>query len=243
MNSIKTIYNFMDIDNHITNEHLDPSTTMIFIDIDNTMLRTKTDIGSVEWVRWQENLIDETNGYHKYCVAPTPLGMYKQYRKWLINSNCETETIDEVAVSLFDKYHKMGYKIILVTSRDQITANVTYQQLSRHYDINKLWTHDLYFKNEKVLFKNGVFFISGSMKGEFISYLLKIIKLTLDYEPQNIVFIDDTATECISVTQKFSSSNINTHVFNYIASQKYQEIFNNLDKDIIHNKWLKFSRS
>ncbi|XWV26104.1 hypothetical protein QJ857_gp0976 [Tupanvirus soda lake] len=240
MEKITTISEMCEMDQYIID--LDPEKTILFFDIDNTLLRTKSDIGSVEWVRWQENLIKTFGGKHEHSVSDSFNEMYRLYQKWLNTSNCETELLEEYVDKLIHKYIDMGFKVVLITARDKCTAETTFNQLSRHYDISKFFSGDLYFKNNKILYKNGVYFATGTKKGECIENLLQIIKLIFDFDPENIVFIDDSTHECNNVASKFKEHGVKAKVFNYLHGLKYQEIFDMLDKHHLHQKWIHFNK-
>ncbi|XWV24857.1 hypothetical protein QJ856_gp0926 [Tupanvirus deep ocean] len=240
MEKITTISEMNEMDHYIIN--LDPNKTILFFDIDNTLLRTKSDIGSVEWVRWQENLLKTYAGNHEHSVSDSFTGMYQLYQKWLTSSNCETELLEEYVDELIHKYIDMGFKVVLITARDKCTAETTFNQLSRHYDTNKFFSKDLYFKNDKILYQNGVYFATGIKKGDCIDKFLQIIKLIFDFEPENIVFIDDSTNECNNVASKFKNHNINAIVFNYLHGMKYQISFDMLDKHHLHKKWIHFNQ-
>ncbi len=239
-NIIKIDY-MSDIDTYVSN--LNPQKTILFFDIDNTLLRTVSDIGSAEWIRWQEKLLYDHKGNHKHSVATTFEQLYILYRHWLTTSACITELVEEYVADLINKYINNGFKVILVTARDETTANTTMQQLEQHYDTKKFYTPDLYFRNHKVLFNNGVLFGAGGRKGETITNLLSIIKTVFNYEPENIVFVDDSVAECISVANKFSCNKIKSFVFNYLNATKYREIFDNLNTQELHEKWQEFIMS
>lgn len=238
MEDIIKINYMSEIDDYVS--ELNPNETILFFDIDNTILRTISDIGSAEWIKWQEKLLCNHDGKHEYSIANTYEELYILYRQWLLTSNCLTELVEEYVDTLINKYIDDGFKVVLVTARDEITINTTIEQISRHYNINKFFSHDLYFKNKKLLFCNGVLFGTGGRKGDAISNLLSIIKSVFDFEPKNIVFIDDSVSECLSVANKFACNKIKSFVFNYLNSQKYYQEFNKIEKHILHQKWLDF---
>jgi hydroxymethylpyrimidine pyrophosphatase-like HAD family hydrolase len=235
---INTIYSMDEIDRHVI--RLDPTKTILFFDIDNTLLRTKSDIGSVEWVKWQEKIFTEHKGKHEFSVNKSLEDLYQSYQKWLITSNCETELLEEHVLDLVNKYIFLGFKVVLVTARNKNTANTTFKQLSNHYNINNFYSHSIYFENEWILYKNGICFASGINKGCCIDKLLQIFKLIFDFEPENIVFTDDSLSECTTVMNKFLKNEQNILVFNYLFGQKFQIIFNGLDKNDLHQKWITF---
>jgi len=232
---IKMVKYMNKIDDDIT--MLPPNKTILFFDIDNTLIRTKTDIGSVEWIKWQEKLFNKYNGQHEFCVTDTLDNLYKLYRLWLINSNCETELLEEYVPELINKYVSLGFKIVLVTARHKSTAKITIDQISRHFIIGQFYSSDIYFENEDILFQNGIYFAGGTNKGKCINKLLQVFKLVFDYKPENIVFIDDSLRECKTIISGVIDADTNIYVFNYLFGIRYQKQFDKLDKNLLHEEW------
>lgn len=237
---ITPIHSMHEMDSFIMN--LNPAQTILFFDIDNTLFRTKSDIGSVEWVKWQELLVStNTSIRHEHCVADSLDDLYKYYQKWLTTSNCETELLESYVADLINKYISMEFKIVLMTAREKVTSDVTFEQLSRHYDIKNFYSQNISFENDKNLYKSGVYFAAGVNKGECIKFLLDLVKS--DYVPVNIVFIDDSLRECHAVEEKFMDSQINANIFHYMHGKKFQIIFEELNKDMLHQKWIAFNEN
>lgn len=238
METMRSINLMIEIDDYVMK--LNPEKTVLFFDIDNTLLRIKSDIGSTEWVKWQDNMLRNCSDKCEYAASDTLHNFYMSIQKWLTIANYETEPAEEYITELIDKYISLGFKIILITARDKYAAGVTLQQLSQYYNINQFYSSDLYFQNDSALHQNGVYFASGMNKGDCMEKLLAMIKLVFDYEPENIIFIDDSMSECNSVAQKFNNHKINATVFNYLYCSKYQFIFDQLDKNDLHNQWIDF---
>jgi hypothetical protein len=213
------INNIIQIDEEITKA--DPKYTILFFDIDNTLFRTITDIGSDEWMRWQDSLLQQYNGNHKYLVINTRTALFEWYRNWMLTSNCLTELLEYETPKLLEKYSKMGFKIILITSRHKSLVDITIEQLKRHYDI----TH----------FYDNIFFTGGDHKG---SYIKKILQTMKNICTKKIFFVDDSYVEINNVLLEFYNSEIDVKVMHYVFAQKFKQIFDNIDKDQLHTKWL-----
>lgn len=242
-NKIITIHNMNEIEDYVIK--LDPSKTIIFYDIDNTLIRTKTDIGSVEWIKWQEKLFHEHGGNHKHSICKSLYELYEKYRKWLSVAKCETELLETYVPDLINKYINLGIKISLITAREKKSAKITLDQLSRHYDINKFYATHLKYEDEKNLYENGVYYSSNVNKWNCIEILLNLFKDQEDYEPVNIIFIDDTLKVCNEVATKSIANTLNKNIFifNYLNCIEFQKIFNSIDGDILHQKWVQFENS
>lgn len=220
----------------------DPANSIIFFDIDNTLFRTKTDIGSDEWVKWQEKLFDEHNGNHPHLVVKTKNEIYEHYRKWLLVSDCDTELLEDVIIDLINKYIVMGYKIVLITAREKCLHNLTIKQLKKYYDTDLFYPKNLQFESEGKLFTSGIYFTGGMNKGKCIRYLLEVFKTIYKFNPNDIFFIDDSLKECHNVQKEFNgdAKNKNIIIFCYTHSIKYHTNFHELDKDFLTEKWLNF---
>ncbi len=238
MEKIKEIKTMIDLHERIA--HLDPKTTILFFDIDNTLLRTTMDIGSVEWVKWQENMIHSGQTDHPHCLASEFVDIYQKYETWLNKSNCETELLEDYVSDLLDTYIKDGYKIVLITARNKDTWKITLNQLARHYDQSKFYCNEFLLETPKNIYRSGVFFATGMNKGKCIDFLLHLYKLTFNYIPENIVFVDDSMNECIKVSDQFVNSPMNVQIYCYRHCDKFEKIFHQIDKNDLHQKWIDF---
>lgn len=227
---------------------LDPTKTIIFFDIDNTLLRTVTDIGSDEWIKWQERLFcSDSDNLQKYRATKSLPELYTAYRHWLKTSNCDVELMEEYIADMVNLYIDIGYKICLITARDKDVLDITFKQLSKYYDIKKFFSQNIFFETGVITYKSGIYFSAGTNKGLCIKKLLTIYETVLNYIPENIVFIDDSHNACCATMNSFklddpNNSNIifNLLIFHYLNATKFQEIFNQIDKDVLHQKWHDF---
>lgn len=233
--TVQTIETILSTDNIIST--LDPISTILFYDIDNTLLRTKTDIGSDEWVRWQEKLLNDKN--NKHLVAKTKIHIYELYQKWLTISNCDVELLEPEMPTLINKYCDSGFKIVLITARHKSMADITFNQVSKYYDLNKFYGHDISFANDKHLYKHGIFFADGANKGSCIGELLNLFNERLQFSPNVIVFTDDSKQETTNVSNELN--HLTKIIFHYVYCLKFQKIFDDLDKDYLHRKWTEFN--
>lgn len=246
--TITTITNINDINQKL--DHFVPAETIIFFDIDNTLLRTTSDIGSVEWIKWQEKMIHEGDVDNQYCVAKNTFELYQYYQTWLKNSNCKTDLIEDHLSEMIDKYAKLGFKIVLVTARNKGTWETTLDQLRKHYNFDNFYANNLLLDTPVNLYNKGVYFATGMDKGKCIKLLLQLYELTFNYVPSHIIFVDDSMDECLkvakqlgtAVTNQLCTSNINidTNVYCYRQCVKFENDFNKLDKGNLHKKWTDF---
>ena len=229
--SIRTIKTIDDIDDDIMKSN--PKETILFFDIDNTILRTKTDIFSDEWIKWQKEIHEETNGEHIHCASNTLDGMFKLYHIWLNDNNYETEVLEWHTRAYIDRYISYGFKVILITARSKATSQVTFEHVASHYDVPNLY-QDISFEDDEVLFKHGILFTDGKNKGVYMNKLFEKI----NYIPNNVFYIDDSLVECENVAKENKSTNM--RIYHYTYSQKYKDLFDQMDKEFLHDKLLSY---
>ena len=235
----KEIKNIKIIDKEILSK--DPRKSIIFIDIDNTLLRTETDIGSDEWIKWQLQLLDEHNGEHKHCIIKEKLDIFDYYHKWLLKANYNIGLVEDDMPNIFNKYISLGYKVVLITARNKCISDVTFEHLQKYYDTNSFYCQNIKLEFGDIIFKNGIYFAAGTNKGLAIKFILSIIKNINGFLPEFIFFIDDSLRECSNVKVTFNNhKKYKMFIFHYTHAEKFQILFDQLDKDNLHTKWLKF---
>lgn len=238
---IQPVSTFTPINNCISK--LEPAKTLLLFDIDNTLVRTLTDIGSTEWIRWQEGLADNDNS-HKFCAEPNRQALYASYQRWMNRVRPNTAVMDTHAPALLQSYHDQGYSLLLLTARGSNIADITDEQVSKHYGSNILSIpHDMFTDNDpsftphNVLFRNGIFFASGRDKGLCILQILAYLKATHTLTFDSLVFTDDSDRECRSVSRAMRGNSISTTVFRYDADPHIQADFDIVDKSVLFHKW------
>lgn len=225
-----------ELDNYLA--QLNSIETIILFDIDNTLLRTKTNLGSVEWIKWQERLIQE-NSQSEYRIANTHEDLKKIYIEWINSSFNQTALMEVTLPAQIGEYIKAGFKVVLISSRDNTLMGTTVKQLSEFFNVNDFFSKGLSFENDYWLYENGIFLVSGRDKGVCTEFLLMNYKQEFNYQPINIVFVDDTLTECENVIRHLHET-YNVLSFNYLYGKNYELEFEKLDKKIVHQEWLEY---
>ncbi len=120
--SITSIYKFSEI----ALELID-SEAIILIDIDNTIFRTSTHYGSVEYF---ERLYDEERNKNNLTKAQA---QNKLRAKWQqIQEQVGTQLIDENVNSFIKSALNKNITVIAFTAREPLIAELSYKQLSAH---------------------------------------------------------------------------------------------------------------
>src|SRR5690606_9355152 len=88
--------------------------TLYVFDIDNTLLRTKQDLGGDAWFTWQETLFKE-NPHSADLVAPDFIGLI-MIQGWLFALS-EMIAPEITTPQLFRELQNRGHAVILLTSR------------------------------------------------------------------------------------------------------------------------------
>jgi hypothetical protein len=242
MTDIIEIREFTEINKYLLK--LDPEHSILFFDIDNTLLKLDTDICSDEWVKWQVDLLikHETHGHHG---AKSILHLFDRYCKWMTHTECDVKILEESAPDIINGLLKRGFKIMFVTARNPNISEVTIKQLSKFYDVKKLFNIDVELDNDNFLLKNiandqpatwrqdGICFLAGQNKGKFIKYIVD----KLNFSDYNYLFFDDSIGECKNVRNEFSVDQM--IVLHYVYPKKFYSEFDAIDKDMLHHKWMK----
>lgn len=238
MQNIIKLSNIRNICQHLN--QLDPMRTIIFIDLDNTLLRTQDLVFSVEWMKWQESLIMGDNWPDPNRLFNNHYDLHSKYRNWITLHDPLTILLEYDMKEILTRYVARGFKFVILTARDKSIAQVSIHQVESHYGTGLFWTDKLFFETDTTIFKNGIYFMSSKMKGDYINKLLTIFREIFAFDPTNLVFIDDTITECISVAMKHQNSSIQTFIFHYTYPDKYKQEFDDIDKKLYVIEWKKY---
>lgn len=173
---------------------------LVIFDIDHTILEAKTVYCHSNWFydRYEEAKaqgISEEKALHA-LVSP-----WEQAQK-----DCLVRAVEPITPSLIQKIQQSGKKVMALTSRSSNIAEETILQLTSlgvdfsasapiAYDTNLFMGHG-------VLQKNGVVFTSDYLsKGDVLQKYLAIAQ----FNPTNIVFIDDSMNNLMSVSKVLSA--------------------------------------
>lgn len=160
-------------------------TTLVVLDIDDTLLMPAQTLGSDVW------LIHRAN-QHKNHGMPPKEAFDEAIAEWeAIRHLTKVRLVEEGADRIIQKLQEKGVAIMGVTLQALTLAIRTAQQLkSLNIDLSLTapTSEDLYFfQGNGILFRKGILFTAGHPKGKSLHYFFQ----ETEYHPDLIVSIDD----------------------------------------------------
>ncbi|MBL7671006.1 MAG: DUF2608 domain-containing protein [Bdellovibrionaceae bacterium] len=221
-------------------------------DIDNTLLALNQNLGSVQWFRWQQTLINENKKENR--VADTIDELLS--KQGLIYHLSKTRTPEVSTSSEVASLQQQGHIVLYHTSRNPDVRNITERDLFAHGLLpmkNTLGTSKGYPGNfsfltgpenqRTVSFQNGIYMSAGQDKGIWLKLLFEKTSTSVNH----LVFIDDELKNLQNVERAFNDitpmtlcryGQVDDVVQEFNQSDKAQEIklWNELD-----SVWSKFN--
>ncbi|MBS0625090.1 MAG: DUF2608 domain-containing protein [Verrucomicrobia bacterium] len=183
---------FKDLSQHAS------SSTLIVLDIDDTLLVPTQTLGTDVWFLYQLD---------KNSSAPDPLD--KTLAQWeAIRHLTEMKIVEEGSDKIVSELQSKSIRVMGLTTQGIALATRTVKQLLSHnIDLSKTAPNkeDHYFLNgHGVLYRNGILFTGGSPKGPALAKLLD----RLGYRPEKIVFINDKKSHLLDVAKTMETIGI-----------------------------------
>lgn len=238
----------------------DKKQTLFVFDIDNTILRSKQDLGGDAWFTWQESLLKSNPG-HADLVAQDFTGLLSVQGMLfalgvMLPPEAETPTIVR-------EIQDAGHSVVLLTSRGLEFENQTERELKRNgYDIKRsalppksgyasaFLPYDLHKPGclteaemrdlalpeaREVLYRNGIIMTGGQHKGAMLRALL--CKLNRSFA--NIVFVDDHQKHVDRVYAAYANQpgEVLSVKYNYMDAEV--QAFHQSDKAQVRAQWAK----
>jgi hypothetical protein len=179
-------------------EHLIPG-SLITLDLDDTLIQSKTYYGSEEW---QWNLYEQ---YQEDGLAPEE-AFYKANLEWQkAQYQIEVCAVENDTLSLIQNW-KMKYHIMGLTARNPSLIDITYKQLaSLNIDLNS------------PIHPSGIIFGGGNEKGKALfEYLDKN-----QFIYKRIVGVDDKKYHLQNILLHCNQKKIGFHGFHYLGKKPY----------------------
>jgi len=208
----------------IISQYADKDTLVLF-DIDNTLARPESELGSDEWFCY---MIDQkiAHGYDKSSAmtAVLPLSYYALFNVPLV-------VTDLIVPVLLKNLTTRGIYTMGLTSRGPFLAERTYDQLI-NIDINFMMppsaTETALQLENPLLYKYAILFVGNNDKGDALLLFLD----TIGYHPSSIIFIDDKMSHVQSVEKAAISRNINYIGIRYSGCDTYINHFDPAKADM-----------
>ena len=179
--------------------HLSPD-TILFCDLDNTLIEASQQFGSVQWGdNYRRELIDSGESSEKAEEIVHDL--------WLkMLPIIKMRLVDVEAPKIIQKLQQNGCIVLGLTARYQEEAPYTHPQLDQvgiYFD--KRYPDQEIVLNNSVLYEKGILFCgTHNKKSEALITFLKQLNLF----PQKIIFLDDKLSHIQDLENSLAPSNI-----------------------------------
>lgn len=222
-------------------QRVDPSRILYVFDIDNTVLTQNQHLGSVQWFRWQAQLIQK--GIDQDRVANNITDLLTAQGK--IYHLSQAHTPETGTASSVSSLQNLGSRIIYHTSRSTSVRDITERDLMTHRllpikntigpdsGFSGTFTYADWTPHQKpVSFQNGVYMTGGQDKGLWLEMLLSKTLFT----PEHIVFVDDERKNLENVERAFVGK-ISLTLCRYSRLDDLVSEFNRSDKRAEIRMW------
>jgi hypothetical protein len=236
--------------------------TVVVFDIDNTILKTPTNLGSEQWVVWQKSLLDQEPRPPQLVANSFQEILIRQ--DWILALTTMTP-VHPLIPNAVGAYKNAGAKVIALTSRKPDTRDYTVRHLHDAgivfsdlqssnlplaigfvpYDLKRPEATGLSRKDlelaggvapRNTVFDRGVYLTDGQHKGLMLKSLLSRMGIT----PKSIIFVDDRAHHHVGMQKAFADSDIVVHSFRHTAMTPTIESFEGSDKVKEGIQWTRF---
>ena len=234
---------------------------LLVIDIDNTLLAMKEEIGSDQWFEWQNHLL-ENEPDSPDLVADSFPGLLSV--QGLLFALGEMRPPQEDQPEMIKKVQAMGVKTLVLTSRgDEFRVPTERELESAGYDFatsalevsdpregtyapydledpqqvgispHEARLYGLAEDPRPVSYENGVFMTSGQHKGVMLLTLLH----RSPFKPRAVVFVDDHGRHVARVFSALSRRWIEVSTFHYQREDTNVKNFRYSDKEDVRARW------
>lgn len=165
------------------NPALKAEDVLIVFDIDNTIAESANQLASTQWFTAMHK-VKEQCGMTKMEAVHATLPLFS-----LVAEKCKLKPVESTTIALIKDLQNKNHKVIALTVRSPKLKTCTINHLNAidiDFTGNSIYQKDIFF-DHNIQYIEGIFFVDGGNKGEWLLHLLKDI----DYMPKQIIFIDD----------------------------------------------------
>lgn len=196
---------------------VDPKTTLMVFDLDDTLITMSQPLGSVGWWDWQYDMLK--NGSDSDALVTKDFQQLVRIQNILFQL-VKMEVTDDYVLPLLTDAANQGSTLMGLTARGQEYLSTTLMQLKdNHFLVNdKLVFRQSGLKvlgdeasiagtfkcpqfTREVIYQQGLMFLSGEDKGEALLCALANSKQTI----KTIIFVDDTKRNIDSMDKAFKN--------------------------------------
>ena len=211
------------------------SDTLLIYDIDNTIFEPEGNYGSDQWFYYLSKVY-QMDGFRREESEEKALDLWNHTQSLI-----KVRPVETCTPTLIKDHQAMGVKVIAMTARTPSIADVTMDQL-KSIDVNFADStisnvgsirllHDSCVG--ELLFIDGVLFVGEkNSKGDSLMLLLK----ALNYNPGNVVFVDDRLRHLKAVEKQLMSRNIPFKGYRYGGADKKVRAFDDFTSEISDKK-------
>lgn len=190
---------------------------VVFLDIDNTLLRMSNCLGSDQWFRWQYQLILSNTPSHLGRVAKDITALQHVLLDLYTSQPCEACEDYAPQSIIFLLQNCKNLKLVFITARHDIMRNVSKKQ------INSLFETRIDYE---------LIMCSGVCKANYIYNYIK------QHNINSIFFVDDTYEHFDAF--KNQDTNVHLHLYHYINQINHVKAFEKDSKEsyiIMFDNW------
>lgn len=212
-----------------------PKETLVVLDIDNTLLRMKTYIGSPSWFAWQQKEISTQQA----DAMATSIGQFYPINDFTLQlahaKACETNPNTGTAHTI-KALQSQGYTVIAETARDPKVAAATKRELIRNginfskhgipTDPTQQCLVIKYHADKKtplISYCQGILYTTGGKKAETLNLLLNKLKASDRYS--TILFADDSESNIDNFANYYKNKKTKAYLYHYLGAQAWAQKF------------------
>lgn len=192
--------------------------SIIFFDIDNTLIRTTTNLGSDEWEAALVKTLTDKGGNAEESFE-------KAKMLWCaFQLVCQVITVETEVTTIVSYLKRSGHEVLAITARPGLLSHATHLQL-KSVGLSFGENHCSKFELEglPVLYENGIFFCDNCSKGSVISFYLHSLRAQYQNETRKkkpVVLVDDRLSHLESAQKKLDSFNFAGFHYSYVEDNR-----------------------
>lgn len=202
--------------------------TLVCFDIDNTLIRPSTHLGSEQWFGDLCNKL-KSSGMTMHEIIDVILPAY-----YAVHSDIDTEPV-ELETHLVMKSLSQHYPIMALTRRSACMLGITLQQLKKNDLL--LETHapiDIsyaFLGIDQAAYHDGIILCGNNAKGAILKSFIERSR----YTPERIIYVDDRMEHVLDVYRTCQELGIECCAFHYTYVEK--NIAHTYDHDEVHEEY------
>ncbi len=203
--------------------------SFVLIDLDDTVFIPAQTLGSDVWYRYRFSQY-EAKGLDAKEAKECALADWESVRH-----GTKMQLVEPDSAQVIHELQKQGIAVMAITSQGLSLATRSILQLKElgvDFSLTSPFKEDIYLLNEGhgVLYRHGIFFVSGKPKASSLALLLQ----QTGYCPKEIVLLDDREAHVLAMDTFCMQAHIPFQGLRYSFSDARVEAF---DKDLAEEQW------